>query len=206
MYLSSELREHPNIVKLVNLIRAENDNDIYLVFEHMGEQSPRHCKPEPICLHSACLHTDTDLHAGIRANILEPIHKRFVVYQLVKALYFMHTAQLLHRDVKPSNLLLNADCLVKLCDFGLCRSSLDTASRKDVVLTDYVATRWYRAPEILLGSTEYTAAVDMWSVGCILGEMLTCKPMFPGNSTMNQLDRIVAVVGRPGADDLASTK
>lgn len=142
----------------------------------------------------------------IRANILEPIHKSFVVYQLVKSLYFMHTAELLHRDVKPSNLLLNADCLVKLCDFGLCRSSADAATRKDIVLTDYVATRWYRAPEILLGSTEYTAAVDMWSVGCILGEMLTCKPVFPGNSTMNQLDRILAITGRPSVEDLAATK
>jgi mitogen-activated protein kinase 15 len=74
------------------------------------------------------------------------------------------------------------------------------------VLTDYVATRWYRAPEILLGSTKYTKGVDMWSVGCILGEMLGGKPTFPGTSTMNQLDRIIEVTGRPSAEDIESIK
>ena len=68
---------------------------------------------------------ETDLHAVVRANILEPIHKSYVIYQLLKALYYMHTAELLHRDIKPSNLLLNSDCHVKLCDFGLCRSVAD---------------------------------------------------------------------------------
>ena len=74
------------------------------------------------------------------------------------------------------------------------------------VLTDYVATRWYRAPEILLGSTRYAKGVDMWSLGCILGEMLTGKPIFPGNSTMNQLDRILEVTGRPSSDDVAAIR
>ncbi len=78
--------------------------------------------------------------------------------------------------------LLNSDCHVKLCDFGLCRSVAEgiSSSAASPVLTDYVATRWYRAPEILLGSTRYTKGVDMWSVGCILGEMLLGKPLFPG--------------------------
>jgi mitogen-activated protein kinase 15 len=145
---------------------------------------------------------ETDLHAVIRANILEPIHKTYVIYQLVRALFYIHSAELLHRDVKPSNLLLNADCLVKLCDFGLCRSTADIGTHSDTVLTDYVATRWYRAPEILLGSTKYGKAVDMWSVGCILGEMLNSKPVFPGNSTMNQLDRIVQLIGHPSVEDI----
>ena len=94
----------------------------------------------------------------------------------------MHSGELLHRDIKPSNLLLNSDCHVKLCDFGLCRSVAETLqnSGPNPVLTDYVATRWYRAPEILLGSTHYTKGVDMWAVGCILGEMLLGKPLFPG--------------------------
>ena len=72
------------------------------------------------------------------------------------------------------------------------------------VLTDYVATRWYRAPEILLGSTSYSYGVDIWAVGCILGELLNGKPIFPGSSTMNQLDRILEVTGRPSAEDVAA--
>ena len=146
----------------------------------------------------------------------------------------MHTGDLLHRDIKPSNrasdrrrrrrrraralaispvtrarsrssVLLNSDCHVKLCDFGLCRS---VAEKSDAVgpkpvLTDYVATRWYRAPEILLGSPQYTKAVDMWAVGCILGEMLTAKPVFPGASTMNQLEKIIELTGKPPEDEIS---
>lgn len=87
---------------------------------------------------------ETDLHAVIRAGILEEVHKQYVIYQLLKSLYFMHTAEIIHRDVKPSNMLLNSDCHVKVCDFGLCRSVSEMASASAPVLTDYVATRWYR--------------------------------------------------------------
>ena len=95
----------------------------------------------------------------------------------------MHSAQLLHRDLKPSNLLLNSECHVKVADFGLARS-LDSKDAAPI-LTDYVATRWYRAPEILLGSNRYTKGVDMWSLGCILAELLMGKPVFPGTSTVD---------------------
>mmetsp|Transcript_47212 Transcript_47212/g.112482 ORF Transcript_47212/g.112482 Transcript_47212/m.112482 type:complete len:356 (+) Transcript_47212:159-1226(+) len=181
-----ELNDHENIVKLWNVLKADNDRDIYLVFEFM----------------------DTDLHAVIRANILEEVHKQYIMYQLLKALKYMHSSGMLHRDMKPSNMLLNSDCLVKVCDFGLARSiaSLSNSSISNPVLTDYVATRWYRAPEILLGSTKYTKGVDIWSVGCILGEMLGGKPTFPGTSTMNQLDRIIEVTGRPSAEDIESIR
>jgi len=177
-----ELSDHENIIKLLNVIKADNDKDIYLVFEYM----------------------ETDLHAVIRAGILQEIHKIYVVYQLLKALKYMHSANVLHRDIKPSNLLLNSECLVKVADFGLARSvaHLESETPANPVLTDYVATRWYRAPEILLGSTKYTKGVDMWSVGCILGELLGGKPMFPGTSTMNQLDRIIEVTGRPSSEDI----
>ena len=95
--------------------------------------------------------------------------------------------------MKPSNLLLNSDCLMKVADFGLARSlkELQEQQSSNCVLTDYVATRWYRAPEILLGSTKYHYGVDMWSVGCILGEMIHGKPIFPGQSTINQLEKIM---------------
>jgi len=147
---------------------------------------------------------ESDLHAVIRANILEDIHKRFIIYQLLKAFKYMHSANVIHRDMKPSNLLLNSECLLKVADFGLARlvDAPKEDGSKQQVLTDYVATRWYRAPEILLGSNNYTKAVDMWSIGCILGELLGGKPMFPGTSTMNQIDRIIEILGRPSKDDL----
>ncbi|KXZ50454.1 hypothetical protein GPECTOR_16g628 [Gonium pectorale] len=179
-----DLNSHDNIIRLLNVLKAENDRDLYLVFEYM----------------------ETDLHAVIRANILEEVHKQYIMYQLFKALKYMHSGELLHRDIKPSNLLLNSDCAVKLADFGLARSvsQLNAADGQNPILTDYVATRWYRAPEILLGSTKYTFGVDMWSSGCILGELLLGKPLFPGSSTMNQLDRIVEFCGRPSPSDIAA--
>jgi mitogen-activated protein kinase 15 len=89
---------------------------------------------------------NSDLHAVIRAGILADVHKKYIIWQLLKALKYLHSAQLLHRDIKPSNILLNADCHIKVCDFGLCRSYSDTSTGPPPVLTDYVATRWYRAP------------------------------------------------------------
>ena len=177
-----ELAGHENIVRLLDVIQAENDRDLYLVFDYM----------------------ETDLHAVIRANILEEIHKQYILYQILKCLKYMHSADILHRDIKPSNILLNSECHVKVADFGLARSI--RAKRKDTspILTEYVATRWYRAPEILLGSTKYTKGVDMWSMGCILGEMMLGKPMFPGNSTLNQIERVLQITGRPSPEDIAS--
>lgn len=173
---------HDTIIRLVNLFKASNDRDLYMIFDFM----------------------DTDLHHAIHRDILEEVHKKFVIYQTLKALKFLHSAELLHRDLKPSNILLNAQCVVKLCDFGLSRSVGSVSS--DTVLTDYVATRWYRAPEILLGSTSYTSSVDMWSLGCIVGELFLGKSIFPGTSTPNQLERILNVTGLPNAEDIASMK
>lgn len=178
-----EMNNHENIIKLQNVLKAENDRDIYLVFEYM----------------------ETDLHAVIRANILEEIHKQYIMYQIFRSLKYMHSAALLHRDIKPSNVLLNSECQVKMADFGLARSVAQLATEEgNPVLTDYVATRWYRAPEILLSSNRYTTGVDMWACGCILGELINGKPIFPGSSTMNQLDRILDITGRPSPADIES--
>ncbi|XP_059162528.1 extracellular signal-regulated kinase 2-like [Physella acuta] len=182
-----EFGDHPNIIKLHNVIKAENDKDIYLVFEFM----------------------ETDLHNVIkRGNILKDVHKRYVMYQLFKSTKYLHSGNVIHRDLKPSNILLDSECVVKLCDFGLARSltqiSMDETG--DPNLTEYVATRWYRAPEILLASHRYTKGVDMWSLGCILGEMLLGKPVFPGSSTLNQIERIMASIPTPSRADIDSLK
>lgn len=175
-----EFGDHANIVKLLNVIRAQNDKDIYLVFEYM----------------------DTDLHAVIKkGNLLKDIHKRYVMHQLLKATKYLHSGNVIHRDQKPSNILLDADCFVKLCDFGLARSLCQIQEDAgNPALTEYVATRWYRAPEILLGSTRYTKGVDMWSIGCILGEMLLGQPLFPGTSTINQIEKIMSAIPHPSPE------
>jgi mitogen-activated protein kinase 1/3 len=122
---------------------------------------------------------ETDMHRVIRTQELSDDHCQYFIYQTLRALKAMHSANVLHRDLKPSNLLLNANCDLKVCDFGLARSA---ASQEDNsgFMTEYVATRWYRAPEIMLTFKEYTKAIDVWSVGCILAEMLSGKPLFPG--------------------------
>ncbi|TMS18074.1 Mitogen-activated protein kinase 15 [Larimichthys crocea] len=181
-----EFGDHPNIVKLLNVIRAQNDKDIYLIFEYM----------------------DTDLHAVIKkGTLLKDIHKRYVMYQLLKAVKYLHSGNVIHRDQKPSNVLLDTDCVVKLCDFGLARSLNQIQEDSgNPALTEYVATRWYRAPEILLGSTRYTKGVDMWSLGCILGEMLLGKALFPGTSTINQIEKIMSAIPHPSPEDVLAIK
>ncbi|CAK6949439.1 mitogen-activated protein kinase 15 [Scomber scombrus] len=151
---------------------------------------------------------DTDLHAVIKkGTLLKDIHKRYVMYQLLKAIKYLHSGNVIHRDKKPSNVLLDTDCVVKLCDFGLARSLNQIQEDSgNPALTEYVATRWYRAPEILLGSTRYTKGVDMWSLGCILGEMLLGKALFPGTSTINQIEKIMSAIPHPSPDDVLAIK
>lgn len=110
----------------------------------------------------------------------------------------MHSANVLHRDLKPSNLLLNASCDLKICDFGLAR----TGSEEGQFMTEYVVTRWYRAPELLLSCEEYSSAIDMWAVGCIFAELLARKPIFPGKDYIQQLRLIINLIGTPDESDL----
>ena len=179
MYLQ-HLNGHENIIRLLSIIRADNNKDLYLVFDLM----------------------ETDLHIVIRAKILKDIHKKFVIYQLFKSLKYLHSAEIVHRDLKPSNMLINSDCTMKLADFGLARSVAQDDLGVPPIVSDYIATRWYRAPEILLGSQVYTKAVDLWSSGCILGEILIEQVMFPGKSSLNQMELIIELLGRPSKIDL----
>jgi len=114
---------------------------------------------------------------------------QYFLYQLLRGLKYVHSANVLHRDLKPSNLLLNANCDLKIADFGLARTTSDTN-----FMTEYVVTRWYRAPELLLNCSEYTEAIDVWSVGCIFMELLNRKPLFPGKDYVQQLVLITEVL------------
>ena len=131
-------------------------------------------------------------------------HIQYIIYQLLKALKFIHSAALLHRDIKPSNILVDSSCLIKLCDFGLCRSISSDELPENIEFTDYIATRWYRSPEILMGSRKYNEGIDLWSVGCIIGEMFRCRPLIPGASTMAQVEMIFELTGNPTAGDVNS--
>ena len=113
---------------------------------------------------------------------------------------YIHSANVLHRDLKPSNLLVNRNCELKIGDFGMARGLSSSPDEHATFMTEYVATRWYRAPELMLSFSEYTFAIDIWSVGCILTEMLARRQLFPGKDYLNQLQLILSVVGTPDAE------
>lgn len=109
----------------------------------------------------------------------------------------MHSAGIYHRDLKPRNLLVNSNCDLKICDFGLARADIPELQTAQTALTDYIATRWYRAPEVILSWKKYTAAIDVWSTGCILAELITRKPLLPAVSEEDQLNMITKLLGNP---------
>lgn len=201
MFVTRTLRElkllkffhnHENIISVLDIVRPESYqvfNAVYVVQEFV----------------------DTDLQKiiGRPNNILSDDHIQYFTYQILRALKSLHSAQVIHRDLKPSNLLLNSSCDLKLCDFGLSRSLASSdRSRKNMVgfMTEYVATRWYRAPEIMLSFQEYTTAMDIWSCGCILAEMISGKPLFPGRDYHHQLWIILEILGTPTLDDFEKIK
>ncbi|KAE9588248.1 putative mitogen-activated protein kinase CMGC-MAPK family [Lupinus albus] len=179
------LLKHPDIVEIKHIMLPPSRRefkDVYVVFELM----------------------ESDLHQVIKANDdLTPEHYQFFLYQLLRGLKFIHTANVFHRDLKPKNILANADCKLKICDFGLARVSFNEAPSA-IFWTDYVATRWYRAPE-LCGSffSKYTPGIDIWSIGCIFAEMLTGKPLFPGKNVVHQLDIMTDLLGTPPAESIS---
>ncbi|GLU17761.1 hypothetical protein SLE2022_341170 [Rubroshorea leprosula] len=182
------LLRHPDIVEIKRIMLPPSKRefkDIFVVFELM----------------------ESDLHQVIKANDdLTREHHQFFLYQMLRALKYMHTANVYHRDLKPKNILANANCKLKVCDFGLARVAFsDTPTT--VFWTDYVATRWYRAPE-LCGSffSKYTPAIDIWSIGCIFAEVLTGKPLFPGKSVVHQLDLITDLLGTPSLETISGVR
>ncbi|XP_063175308.1 mitogen-activated protein kinase 7 [Chroicocephalus ridibundus] len=148
---------------------------------------------------------ESDLHQIIHsAQPLTLEHVRYFLYQLLRGLKYIHSANVLHRDLKPSNLLVNENCELKIGDFGMARGLGADPRHAKAFLTEYVATRWYRAPELLLSLHRYTRAIDMWSVGCIFAEMLGRRQLFPGRNYVHQLQLIMAVLGTPPAAVMAA--
>ena len=202
MFVTRTLREikllryfhdHENIISILDMIRPttiDKMNAVYLVQELM----------------------ETDLQRIINSHAANPLsddHIQYFTYQILRALKSIHSAQVINRDLKPSNLLLNSNCDLKVCDFGLSRCLASSSDSRETLvgfMTEYVATRWYRAPEIMLTFREYTTAMDIWSCGCILAELVSGKPLFPGRDYHHQLWLILEVTGSPSYEDVECIK
>jgi len=148
---------------------------------------------------------ETDLACIVKSpQPLSDEHCQFFIYQILRGMKYVHSAGILHRDLKPRNLLVNSNCDLKICDFGLARADLPDLKFHSTVMTDYIATRWYRAPEVLLSWKRYNKAIDVWSIGCILAELLGRRPLFPGTETDNQLEIIIDMMGTPSEEEISS--
>lgn len=188
--------KHDNIVSLVDIPKPPKRTgfeDIYIITDLM----------------------ETDLHRVIYSRQeLTDDHIQYFVYQILRGVLYMHSANVIHRDLKPANILANKNCDLKICDLGLGRAEVkdenqendDDKNDEEKELTEYVITRWYRAPEVILCPSHYSKAVDIWSVGCIFAELLGRQPLFPGDHYLDQIQKIIGVVGTPKESDLTFVK
>ena len=179
--------KHDNIICVREIMQPPSDlssfSDVYVVLDLM----------------------ETDLHHIIHSNQpLSDEHTRYFLYQILRGLKYIHSANVLHRDLKPSNLLVKANCELKIGDFGMARGLSSSTEEHSMFMTEYVATRWYRAPELMLSLSEYTYSLDMWSVGCICAELLGRRQLFPGKDYLEQLNLILSVVGTPTEEVLSN--
>lgn len=166
--------QHPNIVRLCDVIHTERK--LTLVFEYLDQ--------------------DLKKLLDMTENGLDPATTKSFLYQLLKGVEYCHVHRVLHRDLKPQNLLINREGALKLADFGLARAfGIPVRS-----YTHEVVTLWYRAPDVLMGSRKYSTPVDIWSVGCIFAEMVNGRPLFPGNTDSDQLIKIFKTLGTPNTD------
>ncbi|KAF3538890.1 hypothetical protein F2Q69_00025333 [Brassica cretica] len=165
---------HPSIVNVKEVVvGGRNDSDVYMVMEHL----------------------EHDLK-GLMERKKQPFSTsevKCLMLQLLEGVHYLHTNWIIHRDLKPSNLLMNNSGELKICDFGMARQYGSPIKP----YTQMVITQWYRPPELLLGAKQYSTAVDMWSIGCIMAELLSQKPLFPGKTELDQLQKIFAVLGTP---------
>ncbi|XP_023935785.1 mitogen-activated protein kinase p38b isoform X2 [Bicyclus anynana] len=168
---------HENVIGLLDVFTPEKNleefQQVYLVTHLMG----------------------ADLNNIVRTQKLSDDHVQFLVYQILRGLKYIHSAGIIHRDLKPSNIAVNEDCELKILDFGLARPT-------ETEMTGYVATRWYRAPEIMLNWMHYNQTVDIWSVGCIMAELLTGRTLFPGTDHIDHLTRILFLCGKPDQETI----
>lgn len=194
---------HENLLHLLDFaaVPSPTFEDIYLVLPYMP----------------------ADLHKVIQSRQgLTEKHVQVIFVQILRALEHLHATGVAHRDLKPANILLTSDCKLKVCDFGLARGDMFAAAEPlgtrgdkapgsprsagacgaDDVLTEYVVTRWYRAPEVMLLPKQYTSAVDIWSAGCVLGEVLGRRPLFPGKNHIDMICRVAKVIGTPAEEEL----
>jgi len=162
---------HGNLVNLLEVFRRKKK--LHLVFEY--------------CDHTVL--TELERHPG---GVEEVLLKK-IVWQTLQAVNYCHQHGVIHRDVKPENILVSRNGIVKLCDFGFARVITGPGGQ----YTEYVATRWYRSPELLVGDTQYGPPVDVWAIGCVFAEMLTARPLWPGKSDMDQLYLLRKTLGEP---------
>lgn len=174
-----ELLRHNSIVKLIEVFRRKNH--LFLVFEY---------------LEKSMLEVLEDQE---NQNGFSELRTKKFIYQLVKGLVFCHKHGVVHRDIKPENILVNPGTdTIKICDFGFCRflhEGYEGPKLKGRNMTAYVATRWYRAPENLLGYSEYGAEMDMWAVGCLIAELNSGDPLFPGSNEIDMVQMIQKLLG-----------